>query len=162
MTDKKVLIIEDDSDVLEILGDIIQRHFRIVKKVDSADNAYKALSEFVPDFIIADIKMPGMSGVDFVERIRSEGYSAPVLICSAAATVFELKRALVLGVVDFIEKPFTVETVETVIFRMIEIQAKKEKIQQLTKERGPDCPEVKKLLRQISLHQAASSYRLAR
>lgn len=157
--DLNVLIIEDDLDLLDLLADILSSHFSRIRKAPDAISAYLAFKDQQPDFVIADIKMAGMSGVEFVTRIRAEGFSTPVILCSSSPQMSDLKKALALGVVDFIEKPYTVESVETAVFRMIEIQSRTHNLNSLIATHGKDSPEVKRHQKVISLFQAANASR---
>ncbi len=154
----KVLIVEDNADLLEVLVDIVQRHFPKVFRAGSATEALQQVKTYNPDFLIADIRMEGGSGIDFLTQVRKEGYDAPALLCSAFPNAADLQRAIGLGVVDFIEKPFTTESVETAIFRMIEIQVRNFNLANMIATGAPE-EQITRQRRLISLHQAANGSR---
>ncbi len=156
---RKLLIVEDDIDLLEVLYEILTKHFDVVIKATDAISAYIALQDEKPDFIIADIKMPGMDGIEFISKIRSEGLAIPVIICSASPSAEDLKKAMSLGISDFVEKPFTIEAIETAVFRMIEIRKKSSDVQKLKILHGNESKEEKKQERITSMFQAANAVR---
>ncbi len=103
-----VLIVEDDP---RIRANLVYQAGRLgleATAVVSAEGALERLTD-LPDLLLVDVRLPGMSGVDLVRRLTAEGRLPPTVIVSGEASISETVEALKLGVHDFIEKPFSAE-----------------------------------------------------
>ena len=107
MAHEKVLIVDDEPDVLDLCKRILETHGY---KVTSASNGYEAIkiatdADF--DLLLTDIKMPGMTGLEIAQTLKE---SDPNMICvtmTGYATMDSAIKALSLGIDEFILKPFT-------------------------------------------------------
>ncbi len=101
-----ILIVDDEESVRDSLYNwFLEDGFR----VDSAENAKKALTMLESDqfdIILADIKMPGMDGLEMLRRIKSIKPEAIVIVMTAFATVDTAVKALKDGAYDYVTKPF--------------------------------------------------------
>lgn len=105
---KKVLIIDDSITNLQVIGKMLEREQFQVVFVESAYDALNLLKEnYLPDVILLDIMMPGMSGFDFKELINENEIwkTLPVIIISALYEQDDKSKAFELGCVDFMVKP---------------------------------------------------------
>jgi DNA-binding NtrC family response regulator len=107
-----VLLVEDDPKIrANVLFQLKQEGFA----AESLDNAEGALARLEPagspqpDLLLLDVRLPGMTGVDLVQRLTAAGRLPPTIIISGEASITETVDALRMGVHDFIEKPFTKE-----------------------------------------------------
>lgn len=157
--DSRVLVVEDDIDLLESLKEILALDFKHVITAVDGISAYLALEEHEPDLIFSDIKMPGFDGLELVTKLRSEGKNIPIILASGTADKADLMKALRLGVLDFVEKPYTTDTVRTAVFRVLEIATRENDLQQLIKEHGEGSPVVKRQQRMIGLFQVVNAAR---
>lgn len=104
-----IWLIDDDVDVMEGFAINLKDRF-VVRTFNSAAAALEVLrTGGAPRLIISDLKMPKMSGIEFVEALRGQKNGSPVMFVSGYATKPDVVRALNLGVVGFLEKPFTVD-----------------------------------------------------
>jgi DNA-binding NtrC family response regulator len=101
-----ILIVDDEDSVRDSLYNwFIEDGFR----VECAENAKKALTILESDqfdIILADIKMPGMDGLEMLRRIKSIKSDAIVIVMTAFATVDTAVKALKDGAYDYVTKPF--------------------------------------------------------
>ena len=105
----KILIVDDDPDLLSLVGFALsQSGFAVVKGVDVA-SALKAFAAEAPDLAILDINLPGGSGFDICEAIRKQS-RIPVMMLTARGEEEDLVRALDLGADDYLTKPFSPRT----------------------------------------------------
>ncbi len=104
---QKVLIIDDDTDVVHYLRTLLLPHFDVSYKFD-ADTAFKALKEIEPDLILCDVVMPGTDGYTFSRQVKeSLSYShLPVILVTAKATVENQVEGLNCGADAYVTKPF--------------------------------------------------------
>lgn len=110
MSTKKILIVEDNADTLEILG------YRIKSmgsyEILSAHNGEKGLeiaSQSRPDLIIMDLKMPVLDGWEATRRLRQTdwGKEVPVIALTAQAMGGDEEKAIAAGCNDYVSKPVT-------------------------------------------------------
>ncbi len=118
-----VLIVDDDKDLRDLVTLKLRRCGFDVRQATNADDALRAVAEEVPDLVLLDIMMPGVSGLDLLERWRAEPVTAhlPVVMLSAKAQDSEVARGFELGADDYVVKPFRnddlVERVSEIIAR---------------------------------------------
>ena len=108
---KSLLIIDDEPGIRSFLQKGMEKHFGLVELAEDITKA-EALSERCNfDLIIADIRLPGISGVDWVTKIRNQGSTTAVIFITAHANVETAIAALRAGASDFILKPFRMEQI---------------------------------------------------
>ncbi len=108
MIGKKVLIIDDDAQMLQMVGFIFQRAgAQVITASDGQDGIHKLLSH-QPHLVILDVKMPGLDGFEVCRRIRQVSDSA-VMMLTALNQENDMLEGLEAGADDFISKPFTPE-----------------------------------------------------
>lgn len=102
---KKILLIDDDRNLLLTLSDFLKFEGYTVVTADSGENGLKALEKGTPDLIILDMSMPGMGGVGFLKEISSAAGKPehPVLVLTARANMAEFFANV--DVDGFIAKP---------------------------------------------------------
>ncbi|MGG3927423.1 response regulator transcription factor [Metabacillus fastidiosus] len=103
---KKILIIDDEEDIAELLEDFLQVEGYEVCKAVNGDTARRILSEVEIDFILLDIMMPGESGFTLCKQLR-EIYSIPIIFLSALQDDTDKIRGLTIGADDYIVKNAT-------------------------------------------------------
>lgn len=104
---RSALIVDDEPEIVELIG---AASVPYVAEYSAAYDVQTALSLFENsefDVVICDIRMPGESGVDLLEKIRAISPETPFIIISGALELHYLVRAVKLGLTDVIEKPFT-------------------------------------------------------
>ena len=107
MKDATVYVIDDEQDVRDALR-------MLIKSVGLPVETFESALEFLDDYeldqpgcIVADIRMPGMSGLDLQQKLNAMGALIPVIIISGHADVPTAVRAIQDGAVDLLEKPFS-------------------------------------------------------
>jgi DNA-binding response OmpR family regulator len=101
----KVLIIDDDEKLNELLHDYLARYdFRVVSVTHPADGLVY-IKNTPPDIIILDIMLPGMDGLKVCREIRKE-YNIPIIMLTARGEVTDRIVGLEMGADDYIPKPF--------------------------------------------------------
>ncbi len=105
----KVLIIDDDPDIVETMVSLLDDQGLQITTLDNAIKALALLATEKFDVIISDISMPQMSGLDFLTELRKIHTQTPVVFVSGHDLTAELKTALDVGHADFMSKPFDIE-----------------------------------------------------
>jgi diguanylate cyclase (GGDEF)-like protein len=108
-----ILVVDDSPDTLKVLSRILTWQGYIVRPVLNAEFALKTICENPPDLILLDIMLPGMSGYEFCQHLKTveQTRDIPVVFMSALHESGDKVRAFQLGGVDYITKPFQVEEV---------------------------------------------------
>ncbi len=118
-----ILLVDDDAESLQSTGRILRFSGHRVTEVDSAEAALSILkSEAKPDLIVTDVRMPGMSGFEFVEAYQKLGLVIPFIVMTAFGDVKDAVWAMKMGAVDFLLKPFKrqnlVDAIESLRLRL--------------------------------------------
>lgn len=101
-----IYVIDDSADVRESLGILLEASGYRCKTFASALEFLKAVQPGWQGCIVADVRMPGMTGIELIKDLRLRAIRLPVVIITAHADVPMAVAALKAGAVDFIEKPF--------------------------------------------------------
>jgi two-component system response regulator FixJ len=103
----QIALIDDDSAVLDALRLYFERQ-GVLASCFLSVNAFLAAKDSAEPFdcIVADVRMPGMSGLDLVRHLAAATAAVPVILISGHGDIEMAVRALKLGVFDFLEKPF--------------------------------------------------------
>jgi len=104
----KILLMEDDPVLGEIVTDYLQSFYQTDRAFDSAE-AQEFIDEGFYDLFIFDINVPGKSGVSLLEELRSFNDTTPAIIITAYEDTKNLKESFDAGAHDYIRKPFELE-----------------------------------------------------
>lgn len=102
----RILLIEDDALLAEGLKTGLKQFGYLVDWFDSAEKAQAALHGEIYDVFLIDISLPGINGLEFLDRLRKAGNLTPVLILTARADVTDLVRGFDTGADDYLVKPY--------------------------------------------------------
>jgi two-component system response regulator GlrR len=105
-SETKILIVDDDLDLLKLLTFRLQGAGYGIESADSAERALAKLSVFVPHLVITDLRMGGMDGMALFQRIRKMHPALPVIILTAHGTIPDAVAATQQGVFGYLTKPF--------------------------------------------------------
>lgn len=117
----RVLVVDDDPDILNLLQIQLRRHGHQTTAASSGDAALQIVAGGArPDVAVLDVRMPGMSGIELVQALRKlEGFAdLPVIFLSAAAAPEDIQAGSALGCA-YLTKPFTSEALLDAIVRLI-------------------------------------------
>jgi|ERR1041385_526684 two-component system alkaline phosphatase synthesis response regulator PhoP len=108
---KTILFLEDEEELLDTVGNLLQDQGYNVVKIGEAEKALELMRELVPDLILADIKLPGMDGFDFFHEIKKSKQlgSVPFMFITAFNDMSAMMYAKKAGAVEYITKPFEFE-----------------------------------------------------
>jgi len=104
-----VAIVDDDEAVREALGDLLMVSGFACRCFESAADFLDARETRHFDCLVTDIRMPGMSGIDLIERLRDDGGALPVVVLSSVLDETTRAHALALGARAWLAKPVTDE-----------------------------------------------------
>ncbi|MDJ0612406.1 MAG: phosphate regulon transcriptional regulator PhoB [Rhizobiaceae bacterium] len=129
-----VMVVEDESALSELLKYNLEAEGYNVEVVDRGDDAEIRLREEVPDLLLLDWMLPGLSGIELCRRLRlrNETEALPVIMLTARSEESERIRGLSTGADDFVVKPFSVPELMARVKAMLR-RANPEKISSLLK-----------------------------
>ena len=108
---KNILIIDDEKDLCQLLGDTLSSHGYNVESANTRREAMSSLKSRSPDLVFLDLKLPDGDGLRLLSCIKKINPSTAVNIISAYGTEEVRDKARKLGAYGFIDKPFSEETI---------------------------------------------------
>lgn len=130
---KKLLIVDDDPHLLESLCVVFSGIYD-VGTAASAEEADTLLEQHTPDVMLLDVILPGIDGVEFLRRIRTNHPQLPVVMISGAPSIRPVMKALELGAADFIRKPFDIDELRLVVARALHVSELRHQVAGLERE----------------------------
>jgi two-component system chemotaxis response regulator CheY len=121
----KVLVVEDNAHMRKLVVTILQAFGAgQIYEADSGERAWVVLRETNPDVVVLDWMMEGMSGLEFVQMVRSHAQSpnpfVPVIMLTGHTHIDQVKQARDAGINEFIAKPVSVKTMMQRLVAVIE------------------------------------------
>lgn len=116
---KPVLIVEDDADLRQALGDTLELGRIDCMQAEDAEAAIVVLAENDIGLIISDVQMPGIDGYEFLEFVKSNHSEIPIILMTAFGDVPKAVAAIKAGAADYITKPFQAEVLIETIERFL-------------------------------------------
>jgi CheY-like chemotaxis protein len=113
----RVLVVDDDRVVAEALARLLEAHAHHVAVATDGELGLKLYREQPFDLVISDVVMPGMSGSEFMERLRAIDAQAQVLVMTGQAVSAQVDSMLHMGALGILSKPFVVEDLLAAIAR---------------------------------------------
>jgi DNA-binding NtrC family response regulator len=110
-SDTNVLVVDDDNAVCRIVQRMLSDQHYQVQTSQSVADAILAIEQKSFDAYVIDFKLPDGSGLDVAERIRSKGSEAPIILMSGYDASSVTSRAEKFSISDFLQKPFSRETI---------------------------------------------------
>ncbi|MDF1525714.1 MAG: response regulator transcription factor [bacterium] len=109
MAKERILLIEDDEDIQELIRYNLDREGYDIKLVGSAEDGLIQASSWEPDIVLLDLMLPGMNGLDACRKLKSTEAtsSIPVIMVTAKGEEADIVSGLELGADDYILKPFS-------------------------------------------------------
>jgi DNA-binding NtrC family response regulator len=119
----RILIVDDEQNVRESLELILSRHYDVTA-VESGEAALEHLQKWTnesessvpaPDLVLLDVLMPGIDGIGVLEKLNAECPDVPVVMLTASSTVRTAVQAMKFGAVDYLNKPYDVDELLSLI-----------------------------------------------
>jgi len=110
MKDKSLILIVDDEDsiLLGIEENLLYVGYDVIKASDGPGALETALKE-VPDLILLDIMLPGLSGFEVCRQLRDKGMQMPIIMLTARGDEFDKLHGFEMGADDYVTKPFSID-----------------------------------------------------
>lgn len=122
----RVLVVDDEKSICSTIKAALESCSHHVEVADSGELAIAMMRKSVPDILITDLRMDGMSGLDLLGKAREYFPSASVVVMTAYATIDTAVAAMKNGAHDYLVKPFTPEQLEHLVERIDEYRRLRE------------------------------------
>jgi two-component system nitrogen regulation response regulator GlnG len=122
---KPVWIIDDDRSIRWVLEKALEREKISFKSFASADEALAVLKHEIPQIVISDIRMPGHSGLDLLQKLRDQFPNLPVIIMTAYSDLESAVSAFQGGAFEYLPKPFDIDHAVDLVRRALEQSQRK-------------------------------------
>ncbi|KAB7883126.1 response regulator transcription factor [Poseidonibacter ostreae] len=105
----KILLLEDDLMLSDILKEYLEVHFYSVFQVFTGNEANEMLYNQKFDLLLFDINVPEINGLNIFEKFKNLGFTIPIIFMTASTNFQEFEKAYRIGANDFLRKPFRLE-----------------------------------------------------
>ena len=120
MTHKTILVVDDDESLRRITQLQLQEAGYSAITAANGDEALRRIEEDAPALVITDLKMPGISGLDLLKKVREQYPRTAVVMVTAFGTVQTAVAAMKAGAYDYITKPIDYEELMLMVNRAVE------------------------------------------
>ena len=133
----KIVLIDDEIIVLRGISALLkkQSEYELAGTADNGIDGLKIVLETKPDIVMTDIRMPGMSGLDMIKKIKKNLPDTVYIVFSGFNEFKYVKEAIGLGVVDYIEKPVTIPKLKEVLKKASGILSYQQNYREMTQNR---------------------------
>jgi two-component system alkaline phosphatase synthesis response regulator PhoP len=109
MAKEKILVIDDEEDILELLKYNLSREGYKVSCASSGEETLRAVQSGIPDLLVLDLMLPGIDGLDVARQLKSDPKTrdVPIVMLTAKGEEADIVTGLELGADDYITKPFS-------------------------------------------------------
>jgi len=117
---RTILVIEDDVDTRDAMRVLLEAHGAVVSVASNGDEGFTQLTRTIPDAILCDLTMPGMDGVEFGRRLRSDPQYGGVLLCAITgrSQMDDFTETWRVGFDGHVTKPITAEALVGLVRRI--------------------------------------------
>ena len=102
-----VLVVDDDQDLAEMLGIVLNGAGFEVDLVGRGDEAIEVFRSSQPDLVLLDIMLPGLDGIEVCRELRKQSTQVPIIMLTAKTDTQDVVKGLEAGADDYMDKPFT-------------------------------------------------------
>ncbi len=123
---RKLLIVDDDQDLVDLLVDHFERDGRFdIRSVNNGFGAGMMIKEFRPDLVVLDIMLPDINGMEVCQLVRSDSTMDDVRIICISGMVEEdrIQQLRDAGANDFLKKPFDVDALTARVCQLLDVEA---------------------------------------
>jgi two-component system response regulator PilR (NtrC family) len=115
-----VLVVDDEKSIQEFFAILLKKEGYEAACASGGEEALSLIAAKQYDLVISDVAMPGMSGLELLQKIKSDNPQSAVLMMTAYSDTESAVQAMKLGAVDYLLKPFKVEEIKAVIGQALE------------------------------------------
>lgn len=125
MDGKRILVVDDETKMRRILEMALKGMGHQVEQAGDGVEALAAIDNAPFDLVMSDLRMPRMDGIELLRELRQRGEEVPVIVLTAYGTIETAVEAMKCGALDYIIRPFEMETMELAVNRVLAMSAVK-------------------------------------
>lgn len=118
---ESLLVVDDEPSMREFLEIMLTQDGYIVHSASSGEEGLELFKVSEPSLVLTDVKMPGMSGLDLIQRLKQINPTVPVIVITAFASAEDALRAVREGAYDYLSKPFQLDDLRIIIRNALEV-----------------------------------------
>ena len=154
-----ILYLDDEPAIGLILEDTLERAGHRAIGAQTVPQALQALATESIDLIISDYRMPGLTGLEFLELLREEGHTIPLIMLTGFATIEHAVASIKAGAIDYITKPVSPEQLELAVSQALEVvrlrrenDVLRREVMEIRSERAiiGDAPQILRLMQTVT------------
>jgi len=131
-----ILIVEDEAKMRRLLELNLGEDGLRTLSAEDAESGLRLLRENAVDLVVTDLKLPGMSGLEFLHAVKQQNAALPVVVMTAFGTVETAVEAMKAGASDYVLKPFSLSEMRMVIHKELDVHALREENRSLREALG--------------------------
>jgi DNA-binding NtrC family response regulator len=135
-TPARILVADDEPSIRFVLRETLEQSGHQVVDVEDGDQALEALASGGFQIAFLDIRMPGLSGLELLDRVRSLGVDTAIVIITAQNTFENAVEAMKRGALDYLVKPFGMAEVAALVGKALRTRALQREVCELRREVG--------------------------
>ena len=116
----KILVVDDEESIRWVFKKGLEKKGYHVKTVESAEDALQEFQKTPYPLVFVDIRLPGMNGLEALERIKKIDKNTFIIVITAQATMKNAIEAMKKGAYDYIVKPFDLDQIDIAIHKVLE------------------------------------------
>ena len=153
-----ILYLDDEPAIGLILEDTLERAGHRAIGAQTVPQALQALAEQDVDLIISDYRMPGITGLEFLELLQQEGSTVPLIMLTGHATIEHAVASIKAGAIDYITKPVSPDQLELAVSQALEVvrlrrenSALRREVMEFRNERAiiGEAPQIRRLMQTV-------------
>ena len=117
---ERILIVDDEANARTALAELLRDEGYLVETAADGFKALPKLEEFSPDLVVTDLKMPGLSGLELMDKVRERDPECVVIVMTAFGAIESAVQAMRQGAADYLTKPVNVDELSLVLSRELE------------------------------------------
>jgi len=130
-----ILIVDDDKQILSLFEDVLSPLGHEITAKSTAEEAIECLNADEADLIFLDLKLPGMDGISFLQKLNHLQYKIPVVVITGYANIDTAVRVMKLGAYDYIRKPLNLDEILIIVNKIVEERQKDEQLAYFQKQK---------------------------
>ena len=127
----RIFLLDDDELIVSMLNRALSREGYDVRPESNPAGVLDKIRDFAPDAVLLDIKLPGADGIDLLQQILASGIARRVIMLTSDDSAETAVRAMKLGAVDYLTKPFNLEEVKIALAHVLETEALQREVEYL-------------------------------
>jgi len=127
----RVFIVDDDETIAAMLERVLKKEDYEVRKSHDPKGVVESVKSWAPDIVLLDITLPGMSGMEVLKALKQDEVDAQVIMLTADDSAESAVKAMKLGAIDYITKPFIIDEVKLILGGAMETRSLRKEVDYL-------------------------------